>query len=75
VIRLVAALAGIDDEEARATFNAGLGMVVVVPPSAVRIAIDAIAATGTEAWLVGDVVDAATAGPTRYVEGALEAKR
>jgi phosphoribosylformylglycinamidine cyclo-ligase len=73
VIRLVAALAGIDDEEARATFNGGLGMVVAVPPAAVSLTIEAIRAAGVEAWLVGEVVDAAAAGPARYVEGALEA--
>jgi phosphoribosylformylglycinamidine cyclo-ligase len=73
VIRLVAALAGIDDEEVRSTFNAGLGMAVVVPRDVGPLAIDAIQAAGTRAWLVGEVVDAATAGSTRYVEGALEA--
>jgi phosphoribosylformylglycinamidine cyclo-ligase len=73
VIRLVAALAGIDDEEARATFNGGLGMVVAVPPAAVSLTIEAIRAAGVESWLVGEVVDAAAAGPARYVEGALEA--
>jgi phosphoribosylformylglycinamidine cyclo-ligase len=73
VIKLVAALAGIDDEESRSTFNAGLGMAVVVPRDVVPLAIDAIQAAGTRAWLVGEVVDAAMAGPTRYVEGALEA--
>ncbi len=71
VIRLVAALAGIDDEEARATFNAGLGMVVAVPREAVSAAIDDIAAAGVEAWLVGEVVEAKVAGPRRYVEGAV----
>jgi phosphoribosylformylglycinamidine cyclo-ligase len=75
VIRLVAALAGIDDEEARATFNGGLGMVVAVPPAAAALTIEAVQAAGVEAWLVGEVVDAATAGSTRYVEGALEAVR
>jgi phosphoribosylformylglycinamidine cyclo-ligase len=71
VIRLVAALAGIDDEEARATFNAGLGMVVAVPREAVSAAIDDIAAAGVEAWLVGEVVEAKVAGPRRYVEGVV----
>jgi phosphoribosylformylglycinamidine cyclo-ligase len=74
VIRLVAALAGIDDEEVRSTFNAGLGMAVVVPREVVPLALDAIQGAGTRAWLVGEVVDAAAAGPTRYVEGAIEAK-
>jgi phosphoribosylformylglycinamidine cyclo-ligase len=73
VIRLVAALAGIDDEESRSTFNAGLGMAVVVPRDGVPLAIDAIQSAGTRAWLVGEVVDAGAAGSTRYVEGALEA--
>ena len=73
VIGLIAALAGIDDEESRSTFNAGLGMTIVVPREVVPLAIDAIQAAGTRAWLVGEVVDAAAAGPTRYVEGALEA--
>jgi phosphoribosylformylglycinamidine cyclo-ligase len=73
VIRLIAALAGIDDEESRSTFNAGLGMAIVVPRDAAPFAIDAIQAAGTRAWLVGEVIDAAAAGPTRYVEGALEA--
>jgi phosphoribosylformylglycinamidine cyclo-ligase len=73
VIGLIAALAGIDDEESRSTFNAGLGMTIVVPREVVRLAVDAIQAAGPRAWLVGEVVDAAVAGPTRYVEGALEA--
>ena len=73
VIGLIAALAGIDDEESRSTFNAGLGMTIVVPREVVPLAIDAIQAAGTRAWLVGEVVDAAAAGPSRYVEGALEA--
>ena len=36
VMRLFGALGGLDDEELRATFNGGLGMVVVVPRAAVR---------------------------------------
>jgi phosphoribosylformylglycinamidine cyclo-ligase len=73
VIRLVAALAGMDDEESRATFNAGLGMVVTVPRPVVPLALDAISAAGSEAWLVGEVVHAGAAGGSRYVEGPLEA--
>jgi phosphoribosylformylglycinamidine cyclo-ligase len=74
VIALIAALAGIDDEESRSTFNAGLGMAVAVPRDAVSLAIEAIEAAGTRAWLVGEVVDATTTSPTRYVEGALGAR-
>ncbi len=72
IIRLAAALGGLDDEEARATFNAGLGMVVTVPADAVPITIDGMKAAGVDAWLVGEVVPAADAG-ARYVEGRLEA--
>ena len=72
VIRLAAALGGLDDEEARATFNAGLGMVVAVPADAASIAIAAIQAAGVEAWLVGEVIAAAADEPT-YLEGRLEA--
>jgi phosphoribosylformylglycinamidine cyclo-ligase len=71
VIRLAAALGGLDDEEARATFNAGIGMVVAVPADAVPIAIAGMKAAGIDAWLVGEVISAAAAG-ARYVEGRLE---
>jgi len=72
IIRLAAALGGLDDEETRATFNAGLGMVVTVPADAVPITIAGMKAAGVDAWLVGEVVPAAAAG-ARYVEGRLEA--
>jgi phosphoribosylformylglycinamidine cyclo-ligase len=72
VIRLIAALAGIDEEETRATFNAGLGMVVAVPRTAASSTCDAMRAAGIEAWIVGEVVDAAAAGGARYTEGTIE---
>ncbi len=72
IIRLAAALGGLDDEEARATFNAGIGMVLTVPADAVPIAIAGMKAAGVDAWLVGEVVPVAAAG-ARYVEGRLEA--
>jgi phosphoribosylformylglycinamidine cyclo-ligase len=68
VIRLFAALGGLADDEARATFNGGLGMVVAVPPDAVDPAIASLAASGIEAWHVGEVVSADAAGGRRYVE-------
>ncbi len=72
VIRLVGALGGLDDQELRATFNGGLGMVAVLPPEAVEAAGEAFAAAGVDAVVVGEVVDAASVGGARYVEGALE---
>jgi phosphoribosylformylglycinamidine cyclo-ligase len=73
VMALVGALAGMDDPELRATFNGGLGMVVVVPPDAVPAGIFLLAEHGFEAQLVGEVVEADALGGNRYVEGPLEA--
>jgi phosphoribosylformylglycinamidine cyclo-ligase len=70
VIRLVGALGGLDDEELRATFNAGLGMVVAVAPAAVDTAINALGAAGYPGQVVGEVV-AAEAADGRYTEGRL----
>ena len=69
VMRLLGALGAIEDDELRATFNGGLGMIVVVPAAVaaetVRLAHD----RGVPAWVVGEVVDAAPDGG-RYAEGA-----
>jgi phosphoribosylformylglycinamidine cyclo-ligase len=72
VMRLVGALGGLDDEELRATFNGGLGMVAVLPPEAVEAARAAFAAAGCDAIVVGEIVDGASVRGMRYVEGALE---
>ncbi len=71
VMRLFGALGGLDDEELRATFNGGLGMVLVVPPAATGPAIAAIEGFGIAAAVVG-VVETAAVGGARYVEGPLE---
>ena len=71
VLRLFGALGGLEDDELRATFNGGLGMVLVVPPAAIPAAIEAAGAHGIEAVVVGEVIDAAGDGP-RYLEGRLE---
>jgi phosphoribosylformylglycinamidine cyclo-ligase len=70
VMRLVGALGGLADHEVRATFNGGLGMVVVVPPEAARRSIAFLAEQGIPTDVVGEVVAAEQGGP-RYVEGAL----
>jgi phosphoribosylformylglycinamidine cyclo-ligase len=72
VMRLFGALGGLDDEELRATFNGGLGMVVVVPASAAGVAIDALESAGIPSSVVGEVVEAAGLDGARYVEGPLE---
>ncbi|HKG56506.1 MAG TPA: phosphoribosylformylglycinamidine cyclo-ligase [Candidatus Limnocylindrales bacterium] len=71
VVRLMAALGGLDDEESRATFNAGLGMVVAIDRDAIPVALAALEAAGTDAWVVGEVVDAGAVAGLRYVEGTL----
>ncbi len=40
VMRLMGALGGLEDDELRATFNGGLGMVLVVPPTAAGRVVD-----------------------------------
>ena len=65
-ITLIAALGGLEGEETRATFNGGIGMVVVVPPEAAGALEKAL----PEAMLVGEVV-ATHELDGRYVEGPL----
>ena len=72
VMRLFGALGGVDDQELRAVFNGGLGMTVVLPPAAAPVAIEVLAAHGIPASVVGEVVEAASVGDARYVEGPLE---
>jgi phosphoribosylformylglycinamidine cyclo-ligase len=71
VMRLFGALGGLDDVELRATFNGGLGMIVVLPPAAIGTALRSFEASGIAATVVGEVVEA-SASAGRYVEGALE---
>ncbi|HEV8402077.1 MAG TPA: phosphoribosylformylglycinamidine cyclo-ligase [Candidatus Limnocylindrales bacterium] len=71
VQRVFGALGGLDDEEVRATFNGGLGMVAVLPSAAVPAAVKAIEAFGIPATVVGEVVDAADVDGSRYVEASL----
>ncbi len=70
VMRVLGALGGIGDAELRATFNGGLGMVVVVPPEAAARTVELATARGLPAWIVGDVVEAAEIGG-RYAEERL----
>ena len=72
MVRLLGALGGLDDDELRATFNGGLGMVAVLPAAAVDAAAAAFAEHDVQAVVVGEVVDAAKLGGARYAEGALE---
>jgi phosphoribosylformylglycinamidine cyclo-ligase len=66
-IGLMAALAGIDGPELRATFNGGIGMALVVEPAAVQAAM----AAAPDAIVIGEVAPATELG-SRYVEATLE---
>jgi phosphoribosylformylglycinamidine cyclo-ligase len=71
VMRLMAALGGMDEEELRGTFNGGLGMILVVSPNAAGATIDRLTADGITAAVVGEVVTTDSLGGARYAEGAL----
>ncbi len=70
VMRLLGELGGIEDDELRATFNGGLGMVLVVPAASGARTVALAAARGIDAWVVGEVVDAGALGGARYAETA-----
>jgi phosphoribosylformylglycinamidine cyclo-ligase len=71
VLRLFGALGGLDDEELRATFNGGLGMVLVLPAKAIPTATRVLGDHDVPATVVGEVIEAGPDGP-RYLEGRLE---
>ncbi len=71
VMGVLGALGGIADAELRATFNGGLGMVIVVPAGAAAATVELARSRGIPAWVVGEVVDAAAIGGRRYVEEGL----
>jgi phosphoribosylformylglycinamidine cyclo-ligase len=72
VMRLVGALGGVEDAELRATFNGGLGFIVVLDPADVPAASASLAAHGVAATLVGEVVPVTALGGARYAEAPLE---
>jgi phosphoribosylformylglycinamidine cyclo-ligase len=71
VMRLVGALGALDDDQVRATFNGGIGMVIVVPPEAVAGALTNLEAAGLAAYDIGEVVMTADLDGHRYAEGSL----
>ncbi len=72
VMRVLGVLGGIADAELRATFNAGLGMTVVVPAEAASVAVERARTGGIPAWIVGEVVASADIAGHRYVEEGLQ---
>ena len=65
------ALGGIEGPELRATCNAGLGMIVVVPAAAAARTVELGIERGVPAWVVGEVVEAEAIGGARYIEEGL----
>jgi phosphoribosylformylglycinamidine cyclo-ligase len=55
----------VEDVEMMRTFNNGIGMVVVLPEAAAEEMMDRLAASGEEAYLIGEVVDGSDA-PDRF---------
>lgn len=68
VIRLVSSFALLSGEQQRATFNAGIGMVLVVPAQAAGPTVEIARARGVPAWVIGDVVPTDAIGGKRYIE-------
>jgi phosphoribosylformylglycinamidine cyclo-ligase len=68
VMRLFGALGGIDDDELRAIFNGGLGMVLVLPEAGVRAAVESLAQGGIPAAVVGEALGVDELDGQRYAE-------
>jgi phosphoribosylformylglycinamidine cyclo-ligase len=73
VMRLLGAIGRIGDDELRATFNGGLGMVLVVPPAAAARTVALARGRGVDAWIVGGVTTIDAADQRRYAEEATAA--
>ncbi|HEY3334415.1 MAG TPA: phosphoribosylformylglycinamidine cyclo-ligase [Candidatus Limnocylindrales bacterium] len=69
VMRLLGALGAIEDDELRATFNGGLGMIVVVPADVADETVRLARERNMPAWVVGEVVKSRAVGQ-RYAEEA-----
>jgi len=72
VMTLFGALGGLEDDELRATFNGGVGMVLVVPPQVVAGLGDELGKAGVPSWAIGDVVPVEEVDGRRYQEVAAQ---
>ena len=70
IMRLLGAIGALEDDELRATFNGGLGMVVIVPAAVAARTVELALARGVPAWVVGEVVRRDAIGGRRYAEAA-----
>ena len=67
VFRVVAELAEMDGAELRATLNAGIGMVAVLPRDDEQLARELLDLRGLRSWTIGDVIPRSNVGE-RYEE-------
>jgi len=70
VMRLFGALGGIEDDELRATFNGGLGMVLVVRPDDAAAVMADLTVRDVPTWRIGKVRRTDDLGGRRYVEAS-----
>jgi phosphoribosylformylglycinamidine cyclo-ligase len=68
VMHLFGALGGLQDDELRATFNGGIGMVLIVPPAAVTRLGDELLKAGVPSWPIGRVLPMDELDGRQYVE-------
>ena len=57
IFRMLAKEGSIEEQMMYNTFNMGIGMVLAVDPAAVDATLAALAKTGDQAWLIGEVTD------------------
>jgi phosphoribosylformylglycinamidine cyclo-ligase len=67
IFRLIAEGGPVELAEMRRTFNLGIGLVAVVKSGSVPEALEALAAAGEDAWLLGHLAGAAGPAVVRYV--------
>lgn len=60
IFQVIAKAGSVDRAEMYATFNMGLGMLVVVPRDRAGIALDMCAASGVPTWVVGEIIQGET---------------
>jgi len=70
IFDLIGDLGAVPQADREATFNLGVGMVLVVDAAAADQAIDRLAARGTKAWVLGSV--AAAADGSAVAQGAVQ---
>ena len=64
----MAAISIVEDDELRSTFNGGIGMALVVPPTAVARLGDDLWKAGFPSWVIGHAAPVEELDGRRYVE-------